>query len=160
VLEFEFQARRKTPVALDRLDIRIRAAPSRRITIGARAPGAGGEWTIRFSHETAGARASEIAGVSFLWRRSPAEGTITLAGAQGEGSRLWMLRRPGTGIYPVWVRPPGFLAALGGGLRGARGRCGIWAWLRAEASGAREVGIGLFLALRQGRLVQRLQGSP
>jgi hypothetical protein len=160
VLEFEVQARRRTPGAPERLDIRIRAAPVRRITIGVRASGAGGECALRFSHETDGDRSSEIAGISYLWRNSGIEGTITFAGAQGEGSRLWMLRRPGTGIYPVWVRPPGFVGAIGGGLRGSRMGCGIWAWLRAEASGPRDTGIGLFLALREGRVVQRLQGPP
>lgn len=140
----------------ERLDLALRAAPARRLTLVAHFRSGSAFLRARFSRESDGEESAEIFGVD-LERTLPA-GRVILAAAtvDGDGSRVWTVRRPGTGIYPVWLRPAESLGASGVELQGARLRMGVWAWIRGGGSRAPETGLGLTCGLRAGRLVRRL----
>jgi hypothetical protein len=154
--QFEAAWRGPPVSVLEEVSLRIRAAPDPRLTLTARQPVAYGEWRFRFAREASG---SELFGTEYRLRTQRQEVRVTAVGVDGTASHPWMLSRPGTGIYPVWMRPPGGLVAMGWGLRAERARLGAWIWLRADAGRAPGPGFGLFCSLEPVGMVRRLQGS-
>lgn len=142
-----------------RVEFGLRALPEPQFASTAVFDGAGGRLRARYGYRATGSAAAEILGLDFERRAGPGRLALAAALVDGDGSRPWMLRRPGTGIYPVWLRPGEGIGALGLET-GSAGLCiGLWAWVQSGADRSARAGGGISCRLRAGRLVRRLQGA-
>ncbi len=159
-VEFDLLWRPQALLGPDQVRLRLRAAPTMRITVSARFPFGAHQFRLRFSRDGGQDGGSELVGVEYLRGFRHSELRLAAAAVEGAGSRVWMLSRPGTGVYPVWLRPTELLGAAGLRWKTGVGSVGIWMWGLAGASRERDGGLGMSWTLRAGKMVRRLQGSP
>lgn len=148
--EIEGRWRRRTRGRIEEITARVRVVPQRRLTLRARRLEGGREWRVRFSREVDGTGRSEVLGGEIRVRTGRQQWRWIVAGMDGSASRLWMFARSGTGVYPVWVRPPGGLLGASWGLEAAGMALGAWVWLRVEADRGPGPGVGMVCTLRAG----------
>jgi hypothetical protein len=160
MLEMNLVWRPRSRPGPDRLELRLRATPVRRATLVARFRPGPSEIRLRFSRQSDGVAASELAGFDFFRNYARTRVGLAVVAVDGTGSRVWMLRRPGTGIYPVWLRPAEFMGAVAAELVTGSFHCGIWSWYRVGPARIPDSGIGLACRFSAGRLVQRLHRRP
>ncbi len=158
-LEFDAHWNPPRRVQLERLGLRARIRPWPRLTAQALVGVSGGQVRISFSQQRTAAGVSEITGASWSVRRGPTELRLATAWVDGVGSRLWMMSRPGTGVWPLWLGPGEFLVATGMRWRSPEVSIGGWIWARRTEFGAYSHGIGLAVQLAGGDVVRRLQGG-
>ena len=153
-VEFDASWRPQARTGPDHVRLQLRAAPTMRATLSARFPFGPHRFRVRFSKD----EGSELVGGEYLrgFRRS--EFRLAFAGVDGMGSRVWMLSRPGTGVYPVWLRPQEVLGATGFRWGGEAASVGVWIWGRTGASRDPDGGLGIACSLGAGKVVRRLQG--
>jgi hypothetical protein len=144
---------------VDELSARIRAVPDQRVTLVATRVSGRARLRLRFARSSAGISRSELVGAELRLRAGRQELRLAAAGVDGNASRPWLLSRPGTGIYPVWIRPAGVLLAGGWGVRSGPLSAGAWIWLRADAGREPGPGFGFLCSVAAGEVVRRLQGS-
>jgi len=158
-LEFDTHWKPPERVQLERLGLRARIRPWPRLSALARIRVAGGQVRISFSQQRTAGGVSEITGASWSVGRGPTELRLSTAWVEGVGSRLWMMSRPGTGVWPLWLGPGEFLVATGMRWRSPEASIGGWIWARRTEFGARSHGIGLAVQMAAGDVVRRLQGG-
>jgi hypothetical protein len=158
-VEFDLLWRPQARVGPDQVRLRLRAAPTMRVTVSARFPFGPNRFRVRFSRDGGAGGGSELVGVEYLCRTRRIELRLAAAAVEGAGSRVWMLSRPGTGVYPVWLRPTELLGAAGLRWEARAGSVGIWIWGLAGASRGPDGGLGVSWTIRAGKLVRRLQGN-
>jgi len=158
-VEFDLLWRPQAVVGPDQVRLRLRAEPTMRVTVNARFPFGANRIRLRFSRDGGEGGGSELVGFEYLRGSRRIELRLAAAAVEGAGSRVWMLSRPGTGVYPVWLRPTELLGAAGMRWQASTGSVGIWIWGLAGASRSPDGGLGVSWTLRAGKMVRRLQGN-